>query len=125
MLNAGRFADAEPILNEGLTLREMAMPDSWQTFNTQSLLGGALAGQKKYADAEPLLLAGYRGMIQRETTISQSFRASRLTEALQRLVDLYTAWAKPDEAAMWQQTLDDRKNSEKPAVDTTKIRDGL
>ena len=39
------------------------------TFHTRSLLGGALLGQKKYADAEPLLTTGYEGMKQREQTM--------------------------------------------------------
>ena len=51
------------------TIREKFQPDVWTTFNTKSLLGGAQLGQKKYADAEPLLLAGYDGMKQREKTI--------------------------------------------------------
>jgi hypothetical protein len=49
----------------------MARPrfHSWLTFNTQSLLGGALLGQKKYAEAEPLLVKGYEGLKTREKTI--------------------------------------------------------
>jgi hypothetical protein len=38
-----------------------AAPDAWQTHNTKSMLGGARLGQKKYADTEPLLVAGYEG----------------------------------------------------------------
>jgi hypothetical protein len=34
-------------------------PDAWTTFNTRSLPGGALLGQQMYAEAKPLLLAGY------------------------------------------------------------------
>ncbi len=30
----------------------------------------------------------------------------RLAEAIRRLVDLYTAWEKPDEAAKWQEILE-------------------
>ena len=41
-------------------------PDAWTTFNAKSLLGEALAGQTKYADAEPLLLAGYEGLKAKE-----------------------------------------------------------
>ena len=40
------------------------------TFNTKSLLGRALFGQKKYADAEPLLRAGYEGTKLRAETMS-------------------------------------------------------
>src|SRR5262249_21360682 len=39
---------------------------------SKAQLGAALLGQKKYADAEPLLLAGYEGMKQREKTIQQT-----------------------------------------------------
>jgi hypothetical protein len=56
------FADAEPLLREFLTICAKQEPDAWTTFNTMSLLGGALLGQKKYADAEPLLVKGYEGM---------------------------------------------------------------
>ena len=45
------------------------IPDDWLTFNARSLLGGSLLGQKKYAEAEPLLLSGYEGMKQREDKI--------------------------------------------------------
>ena len=44
------------------------------------MLGGALLGQKKYADAEPLLLAGYEGMRARQVRILAPAR-TRLGEA--------------------------------------------
>ena len=34
--------------------------------NARSLLGESLIGQKKYADAEPLVLSGYEGLRARE-----------------------------------------------------------
>ena len=43
----------------------------WTTFNTKSLLGASLLGQKKYAEAEPLLVAGYSGLKQREAKIPE------------------------------------------------------
>ena len=57
---------------------------------------GAL-DQRKYAEAEPLLLSGYEGMKQREDTIPPQDKP-RLTRALERLVRLYEAWGKQDEA---------------------------
>jgi serine/threonine protein kinase len=89
------------LLAHCLALRQEAAPDAWQAFNTKSMLGGALLGQKKYAQAEPLLVAGYQGMKQREKTIPPVAR-SRLPEALDRLIELYTATDKPDEAKKWQ-----------------------
>ena len=75
-------------------------PDDWTTFNTKSALGEALLGQKKYAEAEPLLLAGYKGMKAREKT-TPALRGLRIPEALDRLIELYTATNKPDEAKKW------------------------
>ena len=69
------------------------------------MLGGTLLGQKKYADAEPLLLAGYEGMKQREKTIPPQGRF-RIPEAIERLAQLYEATGKKDEAAKWRKTLE-------------------
>jgi hypothetical protein len=88
------------LLREGLAIREQQEPDDWRRFNTQSLLGGALSGPKKYADAEPLL-KGYERMKQREKTIPPQ-GAIRLPEAPDRLIELYTATNKPDEVKKWR-----------------------
>lgn len=58
-------------------------------------------GQRKYADAEPLLLKGYEGMEAREQTIPAQSN-TRIPEALDRLIELYTATNKPDEVQKWQ-----------------------
>jgi eukaryotic-like serine/threonine-protein kinase len=101
LLEQKKWTEAEPLLRECLAIREKTQPDVWSTFNTKSLTGGALLGQKKYADAEPLLLAGYEGMKQREKTIPEQGKI-RLPEAVERLVQLYEATGKTDEAARWQ-----------------------
>jgi hypothetical protein len=88
-------------------------PDAWTTFNTRSLLGEALHGQKRYADAEPLLRAGYEGLKRRQAQIPPQDK-DRLTDALRRLVRLYEARGKPDEAARWRQELDAAQAPERP-----------
>ncbi len=101
LLELRHWDEAEPLLRECLAIRTKAQPDTWFVFNTQSQLGGALLGQKKYADAEPLLLAGYAGMKQCEKTIP-SPALIRLPEALDRLIELYTATNRPDEVTRWR-----------------------
>ena len=97
------FTEAEPLLRECLAIREKTKPDDWRTFNTRRLLGSALLGQKKYADAEPLLLKGYEGMKQREKSIPKSGGGEkRIPEALDALIELYTATNKPEEVKKWQ-----------------------
>jgi serine/threonine protein kinase/tetratricopeptide (TPR) repeat protein len=106
LLDQDKFASAEWTLKECLTLREKAEPNAWTTFNTRSMLGGALLGQKRYADAEPLLLAGYAGLKKNLATIPAVVRSGRLTEALERLVALYEATNRKDEAARWRKERD-------------------
>jgi serine/threonine protein kinase len=93
------------LLRQCLTTRERTTPDSWLTFRSQSLLGEALLGLKKYAAAEPLLLAGYEGMKKREARIPPQGKA-RLTDAVERLVQLYEATGRKDEAAKWRNELE-------------------
>ena len=65
LLNQNRSDEAEPLIRASLAVRQRQQPDAWSMFNTQSLLGGVFLAQKKYSDAEPLLLAGYWGMKKR------------------------------------------------------------
>jgi serine/threonine protein kinase len=108
LLQAKAFADAEPLLRECLDIREKTQPDHWTTFNVKSMLGGALLGRKAYAEAEPLLVAGCDGMKRREATIPPP-ASDRLTEALERLVQLYEATDRPDKAVIWRKELEARK----------------
>ena len=87
-LEAGDYGQAEPKARDCLAIREKAMPGHWLTENARSMLGGALLGQKKYAEAEPLLVAAYEGMAKLEATIPAG-RKNRVSEALDRLVKLY------------------------------------
>jgi eukaryotic-like serine/threonine-protein kinase len=102
LLQARKFAEAEKRARECLAIREREVPDTWLTFNTRSVLGGSLLGQKNYRDAEPLLLSGYEGLKQREDKIPAAARP-RLVEAVQRLVQLYEAKGQSDKAAEWKQ----------------------
>lgn len=104
LLEKKTFTEAEPMLRECLTHRAKFQPDAWTTFNTKSMLGGALLGQKKYEEAETLLLDGYQGMKQREKLIPPG--NTRLPESLDRLIQLYTETNKPDEAKKWQKEKD-------------------
>jgi tetratricopeptide (TPR) repeat protein len=107
LLAQQKHAEAETMLRECLAVREREQPDGWATFNTKSTLGAALLGRKKYADAEPLLLAGYEGMKSREKAIPPPGKV-RIPEAIERLVQLYDATDRKDEAAKWQKILENQ-----------------
>ena len=46
LLQHRQYPASETYLRECLTIREKKLPDDWVLFNTKSMLGGALAGQK-------------------------------------------------------------------------------
>jgi hypothetical protein len=100
-----KYTEAEERLRAALVIRESKQPDDWTTFQTRSLLGAMLLGQKEYVKAKPLLLAGYEGLKQRQAQIPANQQA-RLTEAAGRLVQLYKAWGKADQAKRWQNERD-------------------
>jgi serine/threonine protein kinase/tetratricopeptide (TPR) repeat protein len=131
LMQLKEYSEAESLLRECLAASERIQPDRWSTFNTRSLLGAALVGQarewkvtdaaaadKKLAEAEPLLLAGYEGVKARESLLPFDAKTA-LPESLQRLIDFYTQWDKPDDAARWQRELAARTASQstpKPAA---------
>src|SRR5207253_10877930 len=79
LLRSDRPAEAEQIFSECLALREKGQPDSWLTFDARTLLGAALAAQKKHAEAATPLLTGYEGMRARQAQIPPSLRGPQLT----------------------------------------------
>lgn len=114
LLDEKRYTEAEPLLRECLTIREVAAPMEWSTFNAKSLLGGSLLGQKRYSEAEPLLVSGYEGMKQREATIPAQGK-QRLPESLDRLVEFYAAIDKPEDAKKWRAERDKYSPKEQSA----------
>ena len=114
-MHAGKPAAAEPLLREELALRLTKTRDNWDTFETRALLGASLLAQTKYAEAEPLLLAGYEGMEAREAKIPP-FHKIRLPEAGARIIALYDAWGKKDKADLWRKRLASATGGTKPKL---------
>jgi eukaryotic-like serine/threonine-protein kinase len=98
----GKYALGEALAREALTGYEETKSDVWERYNSQSLAGASLAKQRRYAEAEPLLVAGYEGMEQRKATIPAAYWSS-LDRAGASLVQFYLDGGKTDKAAEWQQ----------------------
>jgi tetratricopeptide (TPR) repeat protein/tRNA A-37 threonylcarbamoyl transferase component Bud32 len=101
-LQEQKYADAEPLLREAVGTTEKTSPDTWNRYYFQTLLGASLSGQKRFAEAEPLLVSGRQGMLQREASIPAD-RLSHVVQAGQRIVELYENWGKLEKAAEWRQ----------------------
>lgn len=70
------------------------------TLSIQFPLKARWASERRYAEAEPLLVHSYD-----EIHISQGDRDPRTTAALKRMVTLYDAWQKPERAAQYRALL--------------------
>jgi hypothetical protein len=121
------FTEAEPLARECVALRERRLPqdlrhaDSFARFfgrrplrerripqelrllNAYYLLSDCLLGQRKFREAEPLLLCIYGEIKQRRYDILAA--KPRLDEVVHLLLRLYEETNQPDEAANWKQTL--------------------
>jgi eukaryotic-like serine/threonine-protein kinase len=98
LIGKGAAKEAEPHLREALDLRRQALPrDHWLIGQAESVLGSSLSAQARYAEAEPLLLDGYERMKAAPDTMP-----ARMGQAADRIIRLYEAWGKPDQAAAWR-----------------------
>jgi len=91
-LSQGKFAESEPLAREAWEFYCKKQPDEWQRFRAESLLGASLAGQKKYAEGEPQLLEGYRGMVARKErmAVPDQYHLARARDWISRLMRLGT-----------------------------------
>ena len=74
------------------------MPDSRLPFWSEIWLGLSLLGQKKFAEAEPRLLSGYRGLKARVDTFSPP-QKTQTNEVLDRIIKLYEGFGRKDQRA--------------------------
>ena len=102
---------AETLLREALPIRARApelvpsrrrtiSEDDWSVATTKALLGTSLVAQRRYADAEVVLLDARREL---DTQPQPSARDVKAT--ISGLVQLYDAWGKRDAAAAYRARL--------------------
>jgi tetratricopeptide (TPR) repeat protein/predicted Ser/Thr protein kinase len=100
-ISRAKFGQSESLAREALEFHQAKKPESWERFWDTSLIGASLAGQGKYAAAEPLLLAGFHGMSQRKSRMAAPSRYY-IGRARAWIASLYRDWGKPEKAVKWQ-----------------------
>jgi len=109
-LACGRFEAAEALIREGLRVRRLSphmipnrrriLPeDDWNIGAIENLLGAALIARAKYSEAETVLLDARRDLD------GQPASPRDLRDSITRLIELYTAWGKRDEASHYRALL--------------------
>jgi tetratricopeptide (TPR) repeat protein len=93
-----RAAEGEAYLREALAIRKKILPPGdFMIPYAASALGECLLAQKRYAEAEPLLVDSYNEL---KSTLGEHHK--KTLEARQRLAKLYDNWEKPDQAAQFR-----------------------
>jgi serine/threonine protein kinase/Tfp pilus assembly protein PilF len=100
-----KHVEAEKTLREGLAIYQKKLPQATPRYNTESLLGAALAGQRKYVESEPLLLNGFKGFLAGADKLNAVGQQQQLA-AVRRIIDLYDAWNRPEDAAPYRKRLE-------------------
>ncbi len=98
LLDLGDPSAAEPLARDAASIYRQALSEGhWAASTADSSLGAALAGLGRFAEAEPLLLAAYP--VLRDET---GERSPYTRDVVGRLVALYEAWGREDEAAKYR-----------------------
>jgi hypothetical protein len=96
-----RYEEAEPIAREAVAMNRT---EDFKYPYWVSILGAVLLGQKKYAEAEPLLLKGYEGTKQVEDLFTEC--KWRKVQISRWIIHLYEASNQPEKARMWRGKLE-------------------
>jgi serine/threonine protein kinase len=100
LAKTGHLKEGETILREAVKIRTESLPkEHYWVALANSALGECLTIQQRYDEAEPLLVGSYESLKN-----SQGTNNPRTRLALQRLVELYEKWQKPDLAARYRAT---------------------
>ena len=92
---------AETLFRESWAIHKEALsPTHWQTAATEMLIVRSLVDQRQFADAERLLNDAFP-LIEREFGPTHA----RTISAVERAVELYTAWKKPAQVEVWRSKL--------------------
>jgi serine/threonine-protein kinase len=104
LAKTGQSQEGEKILREAVKLRTGSLPKGhyWVAL-ANSALGECLTIEKRYDEAEPLLLASYESL-----KSSQGASNPRTQIALQRIIALYEKWGRLDAASAYRDKLSKR-----------------
>ena len=97
---SGKALEAERSAREALTINIARLGNEHpQTKESEGALGCALVKLSRVAEAEPFLLS--------QVAALEGDRGAQVEypDAVQQIIDMYTAWGKPDKAAEWRAKL--------------------
>ena len=104
LVERGKLDQAQPLLEQARSIfREHYTKHPELMARAENALGAVQLSRRDYREAESLLLPLADQFLIPTANISPNERR----EAIGHIVQLYQAWGKPDQAALWQQKLDE------------------
>lgn len=102
LVDRGKHAEAEVHIHRALGILARTLPpDHWRRATADSILAACLTGRGRFDEAEELLLASYP-IVRDETGEASSYTQ----EIVARLVSLYEAWGRSDQASRYRALLE-------------------
>ncbi len=99
LVERGETPAAEELLREGVGVLRQALPaNHWRVAEAETYLGSCLVAEKRYDEAEPLLVQGFESL-----RLSRGLEHRRTRDALERLLELYDRWPRPEAAARYRE----------------------
>jgi serine/threonine-protein kinase len=103
----GEYDKAEKMLEQAInTYQKSLNPDHWMVHRSRSALGGCLIKLKRYREAEEQLLAAHAGL-----KIVRGEENAMTRTTVSRLIELYEAWGKSDQAAHYAALLQSKEKT--------------
>lgn len=98
LLEQQRFSEAERAFREVLEMGRQALPENhWRIYEVETIVGTSLAGQGRFEEAESIIVNAYPQLKK-----DRHIPPEDLQKVRQRVVDLYTAWGKPEQADQYR-----------------------
>ncbi len=105
LLFLGEHPEAHDLFQQAIAVASLTLPqDHWNLAGIRSNLGECLVGLGRYEAAERELLASHSVLL-----ATFGSHHARTQKAAAKLIGLYGAWNKPEQAAAWRSKLEERE----------------
>jgi tetratricopeptide (TPR) repeat protein len=104
-----KLLQAEATLRKALAGYEKIESDSWERYNTESMLGATLVALRKYDEAAKLLQDSYDKLALRHPGPGPAQGFTAEAKPGERILKLYENSGKTGKAAEWRQKMEDTK----------------
>jgi tetratricopeptide (TPR) repeat protein len=97
-----KFSEAKTTLREALRGYKNIKSETWERYNTESMLGAVLVATGEYDEAAKHLMNSYDKLLEPPPARRPAAGFTAESEPGERIVSLYQCWGKPGKVAEWR-----------------------